>query len=66
MEQKDACEAVHLEYTEETGADAMNMEQRVQVDWTKEEEGKALRKLDLSLIPLCVLTFATLDIANGN
>lgn len=44
----------------------MNMEQRVQVDWTKEEEGKALRKLDLSLIPLCVLNFATLDIANGN
>ncbi|KAI0177976.1 major facilitator superfamily domain-containing protein [Pestalotiopsis sp. NC0098] len=37
-----------------------------QVDWTKEEESKATRKLDLIIIPLLVLGFFCLQLDRGN
>ncbi|KAF2420211.1 MFS general substrate transporter [Tothia fuscella] len=36
------------------------------VDWTKEEEGRAKRKLDLLLMPLLVLGFFCLQLDRGN
>lgn len=65
MDQRNARDAVHLEYTEDTGTDTIQIEQSVQTDWSK-EEGNALRKLDSSLIPLYVLNSTTVDLANGN